>query len=74
MSIEWVEVLNETTGERGRISRGHFNNPAIVKPGLLKEVDADQKPYLPEMFKDRTVQKAEEPETEEAVEAEDEED
>lgn len=74
MEINWVEVLNQETGERGRISRNHFENPSIVKPGLLKEVDADQKPYLPEMFKDRTVQKPEEPETEQADEAEDEED
>jgi hypothetical protein len=70
MGIEWVEVLNEDTGKRGRISRGHLENPAIVKPGLLTEVDPDQKPYLPEMFKSRV----EEPETEEADEALDEED
>lgn len=73
-NIEWVRVQNQEDGTIGVISRNHFENPSIVKPGLLKEVDADQKPYLPEMFKDRTVPKPEEPETEEAVEAEDEED
>lgn len=69
---KWLEVLNLETGERGRISRSHFNNPRIVKPGLLKEVDVDQKPYLSEMFKSK-VETPEEPETNEAEEAEDEE-
>lgn len=72
MSIEWVEVLNNHTGERGRISRGHFDNPRIVKPGLLEEVSADQKPYIPEMFKSKMAETSES-ETEEADEAEDEE-
>jgi hypothetical protein len=76
MGIDWVEVLNQETGERGRISRRHLENPAIVKPGLLVEVDKDTKPYLPEMFKDRTFAEPlpAKPDTEEADEAQDEED
>lgn len=52
--IDYVEVLNQETGERGRIYRRWFENKRI-NPGILVEVDADQKPYTPELFKSRRV-------------------
>lgn len=54
MNIDYVEVLNQETGERGRIPRHWFNSKAINN-GVLVEVDADQKPYTPELFKSRRV-------------------
>lgn len=54
MNIDYVEVLNQETGERGRIPRHWFNSKAINN-GVLIEVDADQKPYTPELFKSRRV-------------------
>lgn len=71
--VELVEVLNQETGTRERHRRRILENPAIVKPGLFVEVDVDQKPYLPEMFKDRTFAEPA-PKTDEADEALDEED
>ena len=49
MSNEIVEVLNQETGERGQIRRKLFENPRINN-GILVEVDASQKPYVPELF------------------------
>lgn len=54
MNIDYVEVLNQETGERGRIPRHWFNSKAINN-GVLVEVDANQKPYTPELFKSRRV-------------------
>jgi hypothetical protein len=75
-SAEWVEILNQGTGERGRIRRRKLENPSIVKPGLLVEVEPGTKPYLPEMFKDRTFAEPmpTKPDTKEADKALDEED
>ena len=67
--ITWIEVLNEDTGERGRISPAQMR---FVPEGLLRVVDADQKPYTPELFKSK-VKETPEP-TEEADDASDEED
>lgn len=70
--VDWVQVLNEREGTRGRISRAQFEYISRVSPGLLKEVSVDQKPYVPELFKDKTAPK--EPKTKEAeVAAKDEE-
>lgn len=69
MEIDWVEVLNLDTGKRGRISRAHFNR--LPASSVLKEVSADQKPYISEMFKPKKGETVN-PETEQADEAEDE--
>ena len=50
MDNDIVEVLNTETGARGRISRRWFENEAINN-GILVEVDADQKPYVAELYK-----------------------
>ena len=55
-----VEVLNQETGERGRIRRRLFDNPAINN-GVLVEVDPSQKPYVTEMFKSRLTEPAVDP-------------
>ena len=55
-----VEVLNQETGERGRIRRRLFDNPAINN-GILVEVDPSQKPYVTEMFKSRLTEPAVDP-------------
>jgi hypothetical protein len=52
MSNEIVEVLNQESGERGQIRRKLFDNPAFNN-GILVEVDASQKPYVPELFHSR---------------------
>lgn len=52
MSNEIVEVLNRETGERGHIRRKLFENPRINN-GILVEVDASQKPYVPELWKSK---------------------
>lgn len=64
MKNEMVEVLNTQTGERGRIRRRLFESPVYNGNGILVEVEAGQKPYLPEMFKPRD----EAPEIEDAEE------
>lgn len=55
-----VEVLNQETGERGRIRRRLFENPAINN-GILVEVDPSQKPYVAELFKSRLTEPAVDP-------------
>lgn len=57
---EQITVLNKITGAVGRISRAWFENPAINN-GILIEVDDDQKPYTPEMFKSRLKEPATDP-------------
>lgn len=57
-----VEVLNQETGERGRIRRRLFDNPAINN-GILVEVDPSQKPYAAELFKSRLTEPAVDPAT-----------
>ena len=57
-----VEVLNQETGERGRIRRRLFDNPAINN-GVLVEVDPSQKPYAAELFKSRLTEPAVDPAT-----------
>ena len=64
-----VEVLNQETGERGRISRRLFEHP-YFNQGVLVEVDASQKPYVPGMFKSRLTEPAVDPATEEDTPAE----
>lgn len=59
---ETVEVLNQETGERGRISRRLFNHPYFNR-GVLVEVDRSQKPYVPGMFKSRLTEPAIDPAT-----------
>lgn len=54
MKIDYVEVLNEETGERGRIPR-HWFESGVINPGILTEVSKSQKPYTPELFKSRRV-------------------
>lgn len=49
MSNEIVEVLNQETGERGQMRRKWFEHPRINN-GILIEVDASQKPYVPELY------------------------
>lgn len=68
MSNEFVEVLNLETGERGRIRRHIFNNPAFNN-GILKEVEASQKPYAPGLYKPKAVAE-EAPNLDETVEDE----
>lgn len=67
--IDWIEVLNDRTGERGRISPAQFR---LVPEGTLRVVTADQKPYVPELFKSKVKEPAKT--TEEADDASDEED
>ena len=55
-----VEVLNQETGERGRIRRRLFDNPAINN-GVLVEVDPSQKPYAVDLFKSRLTEPAVDP-------------
>ena len=57
---DMVEVLNQETGERGRIRRRLFDNPAINN-GVLVEVDPSQKPYAAELFKSRLTEPAVDP-------------
>lgn len=52
MKNEMVEVLNLLTGERGQIRRRLFESP-VFNDGILEEVDPEQKPYVPELFKSR---------------------
>lgn len=52
MSNSIVEVLNQETGARGKIRRKWFENP-VINNGILVEVDASQKPYVPELFHSR---------------------
>lgn len=52
MSNEFVDVLNQETGERGRIRRNLFESP-IFNRGILVEVDPTQKPYTKGFFKSR---------------------
>ena len=59
---DMVEVLNQDTGERGRIRRRLFDNPAINN-GVLVEVDPSQKPYVADLFKSRLTEPAVDPAT-----------
>ena len=59
---DMVEVLNQETGERGRIRRRLFDNPAINN-GVLVEVDPSQKPYVADLFKSRLTEPAVDPAT-----------
>lgn len=72
MKNEMVEVLNTETGERGRIRRRLFESPVFNGSGILVEVEADQKPYLPEMYKSR-VEAPEPAEAEDDTDADEEE-
>lgn len=49
---DMVEVLNQETGQRGRIRRRLFENP-VINNGILVEVDPTQKPYIAGMFHPR---------------------
>lgn len=69
MSNEFVDVLNLETGQRGRIRRNLFESP-VFNPGILEEVKPTQKPYLPEMFKNRRDEELTTTEDVEADEAE----
>lgn len=60
----FVEVLNLETGERGSIRRDWFENP-VINAGVLVEVDAAQKPYIPELYKSKIEPSSEEVEPEE---------
>ena len=64
-----VEVLNQETGERGRIRRRLFDSPKINN-GVLVEVPASQKPYVAELFKSRLTEPAIDPATDKAPETE----
>lgn len=71
MPNEFVNVLNTDSGERGRIRRNLFESEVFNPNGLLVEVDASQKSYLPEMYKSRReVENPETPEDADADEAE----
>lgn len=50
MSNEIVNALNTATGRVGKISRRQFERHSNV----LVEVDADQKPYEPTLFRSRS--------------------
>lgn len=52
MSIEMVRVRNLETGEVGVIRRDWFENEKI-NAGVLVEVDADAKSYVPELYKSK---------------------
>lgn len=52
MSIEMVPVRNLETGEVGVIRRDWFENEKI-NAGILVEVDADAKSYVPELYKSK---------------------
>lgn len=70
MTIEIVNVMNQETGEVGKIRRDWFENPRI-NAGVLVEVDPDQKPYAPELFRSRLTEPAIDPTTVEDDETED---
>lgn len=70
MPNDFVNVLNNETGERGRIRRNLFESEVFNPDGLLVEVDPTQKPYVPELFKSKRDEKAETPEDVNADEAE----
>lgn len=72
MKNEMVEVFNIKTGQRGQIRRRLFESPVFNRNGILVEVEADQKPYLPEMYKSR-VEDPEPDEAEDDTEADEEE-
>lgn len=65
MPNDFVNVLNTDSGERGRIRRNLFESEVFNPNGLLVEVDATQKPYLPDMYKSHW----EDPETPEDADA-----
>lgn len=69
MKNEMVEVLNTETGERGRIRRRLFESPVFNRNGILVEVEANQKPYLPEMYKSRVEDDVPKPKKAEAKKA-----
>ena len=74
MSSEMVDVLNIETGERGRIRRRLFSSKRFNN-GILVEVDANQKPYVPELYKSKvTDDTPEEVEDETEADYEDDED
>ena len=49
---ELVHVLNLETGETGDIPRKWFEHE-IINPGVLVEVDPEQKPYVQELWKSK---------------------
>lgn len=53
MSIEMVPVRNTDTGQVGVIRRDWLDHPVINKDGILVEVDADAKSYVPELYKSK---------------------
>lgn len=52
MAIELVPVRNVETGAVGVIRRDWFENEKINN-GILVEVDADAKSYVPELYKSK---------------------
>lgn len=59
MSIEMVPVRNTDTGQVGVIRRDWLDHPVINKDGILVEVDADAKSYVPELYKSKVEAKPE---------------
>lgn len=49
---DYVEVLNLATGARGKVLRHIFENPSL-NPGILEEVEAGTKPFVPELYKSK---------------------
>lgn len=62
MNIDFVNVRNTKTGGVGRIARHLFENPAINPKGLLVEVEEGAKPFVPELYKDKSKSKVSEKE------------
>lgn len=52
MATDLVHVLNTKTGRVGTERRSIFEHKTL-NPGVLVEVDANSKPYHPELFKPR---------------------
>lgn len=55
MSNETVRVLNTQTGKVGTVPRRIFEHP-VLSGGSLVEVEHDQKPYVSELYRPRTVE------------------
>lgn len=53
MSIELVPVRNTETGQVGVIRRDWLDHPVINKDGILVEVEAGAKSYVPELYKSK---------------------
>lgn len=55
MATEYATVLNVNTGQVGTIPRRFLDHP-VINRGQLVEVQADTKPYVPELFKASTAE------------------